>query len=177
MITTEPEEITPQLLGLYLKQAAIITYKDGQCPEGFEDGTWWINGEIIQHLGSGFIKDIKLVLRKLTSMTIEEARILLKAMETDDTSIRLLEKTMHTGEDGKSWARFSYWFKHYGQTQPEQTIVMNITDNLHNGVNVIRGNQYYRCYVKVIPYLLSCGFDIFGLIDSGLAIDEASYNK
>jgi hypothetical protein len=113
----------------------------------------------------------KLILRPLSDMTEEELRIVLNFMETHfskDSKLysRIRERVEFTSKE--IWAQW-YCIKENG----EKDIVANLSHDI-DGLSIFGGNNYYRCYLKTIPFLISKGFDLFGLIESGLAIDKTT---
>lgn len=143
------KELTPQILAMYLGVAASVKFNgvflrmdDNSC---FSDGRWFISGEIIHLFGCGHC-EVKPILRRLSSMSEEEAREFKKLVPYID----------HIGFASGRW---QYW-EHEEEGNHETRRVCKVTSDI-NGLPLI-----------VMPYLLSKSFDLFGLIDSGLAIEK-----
>lgn len=110
---------------------------------------------------SGFYEgDIKIkpLLRPLSDMTEEEARYIFKYyFEKDYTED-------WTGDTGSAYFN------------PKR-----ITPTKYHALRIIDGADYetgdFMKVIGLVPYLLSKHFDLFGLIESGLAIDKTTLNK
>lgn len=107
----------------------------------------------------------KLVLRQLSDMKEEELREICEIMEYANSKLPFFRR-----QKSKTWVQW------YCVWDNKETIVANLTNDI-NGLTIY-GNNYYRCYLKVFPFLLKQGFDLFGLINSKQAIDaETLYQK
>jgi hypothetical protein len=127
-------------------------------------------GDIWYH-GVEFIKpwQIKPILRKLSSMTEEEWEIMfdLPGMSLGATNMEIWMKQFEQFECrpkagfGKKWRE-----QNPGVVVPTEKVC--VTDGLKW--------EFYTYSPSAFNYLLKQGFDLFGLIDSGLAIDAATLN-
>jgi hypothetical protein len=122
----------------------------------------WLNGK---H------KDIVPILRKLSSMTEEELVRCVYLMEGHLTTGARLHKRIKNKGTENEFAQW-YFYKGRGISIEEEHIVANLSSGENGFTLCLSSNNYYRCYAKLIPYLLSKGFDLFGLIESGLAIEK-----
>jgi hypothetical protein len=100
-----------------------------------------------------YIEDVKLILRPLSDMSEEEARHIYRSYFGKSTA------EDWSGDTGSAYFR------------PKQ-----ITPNKTHGLRIVEGEDYssgdFMTVVGLMPYLLSRGFDLFGLIDSGLAVSK-----
>lgn len=97
--------------------------------------------------------EVKLLLRPLSNMTEEEARHIYRNYFGKSTA------EDWSGDTGSAYFR------------PKQ-----IVPKKENAIRIIEGHDYstgdFMIVVELVPYLLSHGFDLFGLIDAGLAVSK-----
>lgn len=99
------------------------------------------------------VDEIKLILRPLSDMTNVEGRHIYK------NYFGLSVAEDFSGDTGSAYFR------------PKQ-----ITPNKTHGLRIVEGEDYstgdFMTVAGLMPYLLSRGFDLFGLIDAGLAVSK-----
>src|SRR5690606_24799191 len=146
-------------IGTWVTITNVSAYMIGQ---GFEDGKYILSGEIYHFIMSGECELQSIELRPLSDMTEEEA-----------VDIAII---MYGKPDSVKWRMedkgdfFRVYRKHYSESFTIDKASGDI-------------DRYSKCDGKselettlqhhfITKYLLSRGFDLFGLIDSGLAIDK-----
>lgn len=139
------KELEPRILAMYLGTWATIEF-DGRYlrisnNEEFTNGDWVVNGEIIHLFGVGHTKSLKLHLRRLEDMKPSEA----------------LEM-------------YNQCYPQVGESVTDRIKIESMLNSVTTGVE-FQGNISVKDFVREFQWLLSKSFDLFGLIDSGLAID------
>jgi len=135
-----------------------------------EDGVWsemqLLSADRCAYILMQWI-EVRLVLRRIESMTEEEAIAIGEIVIGTYDSVKFrVEKNFTSG------GRFTYWKVHkehrgYGQSLTiSDNGEIDVYDNHDDGTHTIYTNQHF-----VTMYLLSRGFDLYRLIDSGFAVD------
>lgn len=140
----------------------------------WEPGHWtpWftLKNESLDPMLDLSIDGLQLALRKLEDMTEEEVRASIKLMEGHVSKYPIHRRVKNAGTADQ----LSQWYYVHNN---EEHIIMNLSGG-ENGFQIYNnGNHYYRCYMKLFDYLLSKGFDLFGLVDAGLAIDAKTITQ
>jgi len=102
---------------------------------------------------SKHLNEVKLLLRRVESITPNEAVYLYK---------------MYFGKDtAEDWS---------GDTGSAYFNPKKVIPTIENALRIIRGDDYssgdFMLVVSIVPWLLSKSFDLFGLIDSNQAIEK-----
>ena len=168
------EKKIEQFLHLYL--GCDVTHAGGKTGKLVSVG---ISGSIIVYpdgdqRGNFIMSEVlKPILRPLSSMTEEELLEVLNFMEARSQSLPKLIRRMRVSDDfeKREWAQW-YFINPYSKEDLDKEIIVANLSNGENGLSICNGNNYYRCYLKTIPYLISKGFDLFGLIESNLAVEK-----
>lgn len=143
------EKITPQIAALYLGAKCDVEWLATQVFSLIEAGEIWSDSQVdsvnLYRLGDGLIK-LTPHLRRLDSITEQEAREIYQISNGEPWKLR--EEWMDEDDEDRSALR-NYW---------------NNTDEWYTDEkNMEIGRP------QVWLYLLSKGFDLFGLIEQGLA--------
>jgi hypothetical protein len=156
-------EIKDYLHLYYGAQCQISNCREIMIEQGFEDGISYINGDIL-----GFVEmddcQVKLILRPLSDMTEKEASEVY--MIERDGLLHHSVLAFDVRKSDKAWrvTRLDdfkqYLFIGYSGR------IWKVIEDEETQLDVL--NHQPRIYA----YLLSKGFDLFGLIEAGLAIDK-----
>lgn len=142
---------------LYIDSEAL--YRKWYCDTPPEQEPTWskLTSKRFQLLNDLSIVKVEYALRRLSDMTEEQARELAKFQHKpkyhDQIEILYIQKDHLHYIDGTRWhgdgvSEYNEYFVYFNQLQ---------------------SNQFH--------YLLKQGFDLFGLIDAGIAIDSKTINK
>lgn len=131
-------------------------YYDCDCLCERQDGNegWRCNltDEQIQENYSGHL-DIKLILRPLTDILNTEAHEVYKMYFEKEMALDF------SGDTGSAYFN------------PKQVRI-----KAEHAIRIFNGEDYetgdFMKVISLVPYLLKQGFDLFGLIDAGLALDK-----
>lgn len=154
-----------------------------------------VTAKIIEEINSpkltGAVTNVKPILRPLSDMTNEELEFLyylsegildyqkqeVKRMSTNEIYLRFgkySEKIFGyfklTDADERTNSGISFYVRNYQINESlvvDQTGIKNYENHFNKELAVIAGNQS-----EIFFHLLSKHFDLFGLIESGLAIDK-----
>lgn len=152
------DHLTPQMLALYLGCECYDEYDDDikiLWSVSMDDSEYpVILKKKVNHFRK--IKEIKLLLRPLDSMTEEEKTFFV--LDANDLNKEFVINEFHFQE--KHDRMKEYYFDALTKADDDM--------NLRLGAS---------WYFRSIPYLLSKHFDIFGLVENGLAIDATKIKK
>lgn len=174
--------LTPQILAMYL--GCVCRYVDEDKNEmiapllavNLQGFAWFVDPEFDEAIE---IKDIKPILRNLSSMTEKEAR------ELYDVVIGSWEGgIIKSKRFGKSMEVICYDIDE--DDNPSDDEIFEDADNNETLLridlapfNIWKGREHdynevydWKTHVDIFACLLSKHFDLFGLIESGLAIDK-----
>lgn len=167
---------------LYCGQLAQISeLSQRMIAYGWEDGQVKITGYLIDCLEKEDAFNIKPILRPLSDMADEEAKkVVMIALKRDDATGLKINRTPERNYVSIWYAQWlpmgDYQKKQWTECDLEICISDDFTIYNHtfyrkgNGTAV--GNEPLYHQHETTAYLLSKGFDLFGLIEAGLAIDK-----
>lgn len=154
-------------------------YLGQQCTHDEETGI--ITAKLIEYVLSGRMSNVKPILRKLSSMTEEELLSLIMlavpkhqkdAPTPEDYDLEIFRNDGGNMVDGNVEIGAQYSCGCYvGQITVTDCGTIHFYDE-EKDVFVV----YYNA-PELYHYLLSKGFDLFGLIESDLALDQQTLNK
>lgn len=124
-----------------------------------------IRSTLDAHVLNVFVHETTLILRPVSDLTEEEAVEIAKIMygQPDSVKWRMKDKTHYFKVYRKHYSKYFTIDKPSGEIDRYERD--GDLDNLDTTMN----------HHLVTAYMVSCGFDLFGLIDAGLAIDKTKH--
>lgn len=183
---SEAKQLTPQVLAMYLgckiqRDGGIVPGIQGELSAIDARGfcTLKLSDEIGQNIGC-MISEVKPILRRFQDMTEQEAHDIAELGTRFEGRTKFQLQSLDV-TSLQAYIRVTY-------TTVTKLNSGDRTDNWHEQIVIGSDSIYKRDFkdwrdrscatneFQITAFLLSKSFDLFNLIDSGLAIDEATLN-